>query len=228
MGCCHSSIPAIVLLWSHIFRDKYWCGLESFAFLLHDLILAVLRSSSCLSVCHPEHIICLHSSVHSTIPWNGGAQWLSLILRFFNSVEDFQGVIETFLRFCLLECLLFIDPEEHSLILFELLLLDDFISLFRVDSIELVDSLRRDGLFILSGMKDYTFLKESSCRCTPTISAVVSYCFLLCWMYSALNIDWYLRLDGWSIPLGMAPELDWYVTFPYVYPKTFSLLTPGI
>jgi hypothetical protein len=104
--------PEFVLFRSLVFRDKLRGHSESISLLSLNAILALLSASSGFGIGHTENIISLHSSVHSTVTWDGITVLWSLIFRLFNTIEDFQGVFLTLAWFLILESLVVSNAEE--------------------------------------------------------------------------------------------------------------------
>ncbi len=155
------SPPLLILLRSLVLWHELCCLPKSVSLLSDDSVLAILCSSSCLCIGHTEHVISNYSSVNSTVAWNGVSVFGSLVPWLFNSVEYFQGVLlwlTLHLRFLSGTTL---DIEEGSLVLLELLILNDFIPLAGWYSEEVVDCLGWNRLLQMLIFKSITFLYES-------------------------------------------------------------------
>jgi hypothetical protein len=113
---------------------------------LSNLVLAVSSSPSGLCIGHTEYIVCLHSSINSAVTWDWIAYLGSLIFGLFYSIEDLKCIIKRFFWFGFSESGVLVDAIEGLFVLFILLLLYNIISLFYVNSEELVYSVGRNRL----------------------------------------------------------------------------------
>jgi hypothetical protein len=140
-----SSVPVLPVALGLVLRHKLRGCLQGLPLFQLDSVLAVLSTSACLSVGHAEDVIGLHSAVHSAVPWNGLAQFGGLIARDLNTVEYAEGI---FVALLFLLLALGISGVEFRLSALECLLLHNIIGLVEINSVELIDGVCGDGLYI--------------------------------------------------------------------------------
>ena len=138
VGC---SGPLVLILRFQVLREELGGCLQGLCLLNFDSVLAFLGASTSLRVCHAEYVVGLDATVEAAVPWNRVFQLRCLRLCSINTRENSEGIIVVlslptgFLR---LGFLLLCASQG--------LLLNDFISLFDVYSVELVDLFGRHGL----------------------------------------------------------------------------------
>lgn len=130
-------MPVLIALLG-VLGDEDGSGAQSLTLLLINSCLTFLSTSSCLGICHTEDVVGLHASIEAAVSRNGSAEFLSLVGRVLDPVEDSECVL---VRLLLLASLLSVS-EVHSLGL------GGFLSdaLGSVDSVEFVDRGGRNGL----------------------------------------------------------------------------------
>lgn len=75
-----------------VFGDEDGSGPQGVALFLLDAGLALLCSSAGLGIGHTENVVGLNTAVKAAVSWNRVSKLLSLVLNFFNSVEDAEGI----------------------------------------------------------------------------------------------------------------------------------------
>lgn len=75
-----------------VFGDKNGGGSQGVALFLLDAGLTLLSSSAGLCIGHAENVVGLDTAVKAAVSWNRVSKFISLILNFFNSVEDAEGI----------------------------------------------------------------------------------------------------------------------------------------
>jgi hypothetical protein len=69
------------------------CGLsQGISLFLLNTSLAFLGTSAGLSIGHAENIVGLHTAVESAIAWDWFSKLFSLVLCFFNTIENAKGI----------------------------------------------------------------------------------------------------------------------------------------
>ncbi len=99
-GCSqgHRSVPVLTVLVSlGVLWHENGGWSQSLSLFLLNAGLALLGSSAGLSIGHAENIVSLNTAVEATVPRNGIAELLSLVLGVLNTVENAEGVFIWFL-----------------------------------------------------------------------------------------------------------------------------------
>lgn len=128
--------PLVLILRFQVLREELGGCLQGLCLLNFDSVLAFLGASTSLRVCHAEYVVGLDAAVEAAVSWNGVFQLRCLSLCSINTIENSEGII----------VVLSISTGFLLLCASQGLLLNDFISLFDVYSVELVDLFGRHWL----------------------------------------------------------------------------------
>lgn len=141
-GCSqgHRSVPVLTILVSlGVLRHENGGWSQSLTLFLLNTGLALLGSSAGFSIGHAENIVCLNTAVEATVPRNGVAELLSLVLGILNTVEYAEGVFIWFLSLNITTLSVLETNCSRSVSLLNHVV-------WGVNSVELVNSRRRNGL----------------------------------------------------------------------------------
>lgn len=137
----HHSEPLVLTLCLGVIRHECGSHLESLSFFDLNAVLALLGTSASFGIGHTKDIVGLNATVDTAVAWNGLSESRGNVLRDLNTIENAEGIFIALLFLGLLSSGL-----NGGLSALESFLFHDFISLIEVDSVELVDSIGRDGL----------------------------------------------------------------------------------
>ena len=85
-------MPVLILLRSLIFRNENGRTSQSVSLFLFNASLALLSSSTSLSISHTENIVGLDAAVEPAVSRDGIPELLSLVLWLLNAVEHSEGI----------------------------------------------------------------------------------------------------------------------------------------
>lgn len=104
-----------------------------------------MSASASLGIGHAKDVVGLDTTVNTAVSWNGSTQLRGNVARNLNTVENAESVFISllFLAFLCGGC-----AQSLWLCALESFLLDDIVSLLKVNTVELIDSIGRNGLKI--------------------------------------------------------------------------------
>lgn len=123
---------------SGVFRYECLGHFQCGSLLQFDFVLAFICFLSRVSECQTKHVVSLHSSIHTTITWNGFAQFLGLVFLFFVTVKHIHSFFICLFRNGPAISILMHIKESVSVGL-ELSALDSSITFSRVNTKEIIN-----------------------------------------------------------------------------------------